>query len=115
MRRIPAERFRRLGRHELRRTARNLRRFVGLAHGARRYQRQGRTDAMSFPARCALGLAVLAQSLAIGAGVAAAGQRYASPTGTMVAPCTSASPCDLATAVQNAADNDEVIVNPGAY
>ena len=70
---------------------------------------------MSFPARCALGLAVLAQSLAIGAGVAAAGQRYASPTGTMVAPCTSASPCDLATAVQNAADNDEVIVNPGAY
>jgi hypothetical protein len=66
-------------------------------------------------ARWALGIVVLALSLAATAGVAAAGQRYASPTGTMAAPCTSASPCDLTTAIQNAANTDEVIVNPGSY
>jgi hypothetical protein len=53
--------------------------------------------------------------LGTSAGAAAAGQRYASPSGTNVAPCTSASPCDLTTAIQNAADTDEVIVNPGSY
>ena len=45
-------------------------------------------------------------------------QRFASPTGTgPAATCPQADPCDLDTAVENAAvvDGDEVIVTPGSY
>lgn len=49
-----------------------------------------------------------------GAGPAAAAVRYASPSGASTA-CTSGSPCSLATAVNNAAAGDEVVVAPGDY
>jgi hypothetical protein len=51
----------------------------------------------------------------VGAVPAEAAQRYASPNGTPVETCTQASPCDLTTAVQGAAANDQVIVTPGTY
>lgn len=49
-------------------------------------------------------------------GEAAAAQRFASPTGSGTA-CTQATPCGLATAVEDPAvnDGDEVIVTPGPY
>jgi hypothetical protein len=42
--------------------------------------------------------------------------RYASPTGTGVSgPCTHAAPCDLPTAIDQAPDGAEVIIEPGTY
>ena len=60
-------------------------------------------------------LLTLAVVLAI-PGAAQAAQRYASPAGSGTA-CTQATPCDLDTAVEDAAvvDGDEVIVTPGSY
>jgi hypothetical protein len=41
-----------------------------------------------------------------------AAQRVASPTGSGVT-CSSASPCAITEAINNAANDDEVIVRPG--
>ena len=61
---------------------------------------------------------ILVSVLAVQAGLAspahAAGQRYASPTGSGSA-CTSAAPCDIATAINQAPSSTEVIVAPGTY
>jgi hypothetical protein len=62
--------------------------------------------------------ALLVSALVAQAGLAsparAAGQRYASPTGTGTA-CTSVAPCSLATAVNNASSSTEVILASGTY
>ncbi len=41
--------------------------------------------------------------------------RFAGPAGTSTNPCTREAPCDFATAVQGAANGDEVVVLPGTY
>jgi len=56
--------------------------------------------------------AVVAACLACAA-PAAAGVRYASPTGT--GSCANGDPCALATAMGNAGGNDEVVLYPGTY
>src|SRR4051812_26276862 len=65
-----------------------------------------------------LGLLTVLGALAAAASTApaasAATQRYASPTGSGTA-CSSASPCSIRQAVEDAAGGDEVIVNPGDY
>ncbi len=66
--------------------------------------------------RTALGVVATAAALALIAAspAGAATTRYASPTGTGVDPtCPSADPCDLKTAITDASDGDEVIVEPG--
>ncbi len=63
-------------------------------------------------------LAALALVLTCAAGQAtalAAAQRFASPSGTIVAPCTQVSPCDLTTAIQGASAGDDVTVTAGSY
>jgi len=45
----------------------------------------------------------------------AASTRYASPTGTPSATCPQSSPCDLVTAIDDAASGDTVIVESGTY
>ena len=52
---------------------------------------------------------------AAGAAPASAAQRYASPSGSALSPCSQLAPCDLKTAVEGAGGADEVIVNPGTY
>jgi hypothetical protein len=46
---------------------------------------------------------------------AGAAVRYASPDGATTAACSVADPCALQTAVNSAADGDEVVVTPGTY
>jgi hypothetical protein len=48
---------------------------------------------------------------------ATAAQRFASPGGSPIAPCTAAIPCSIATAINNAGSNDEVILagDQGSY
>lgn len=41
--------------------------------------------------------------------------RYASPNGSPANPCTSAAPCDLVTAVNNATSGQEVVLASGSY
>ena len=60
-----------------------------------------------------LATAVVA-SLVVAAPPAVASVRYASPSGSPSAACSPA-PCDLQTAVESAADGDEVLINPGTY
>jgi Ca2+-binding RTX toxin-like protein len=63
------------------------------------------------------GLIAAATAIAVLAGAqsAAAVVRYASPAGTNVTTCPQIDPCSLQVAVESAAANDEVIVNPGDY
>src|SRR5215217_3188266 len=78
--------------------------------------RRGWRRLTSRPARLAL-LTILGTVLAaasITASASAAAQRYASPTGTGTA-CSSASPCTIRQAVENASVGDEVIVRPGTF
>jgi hypothetical protein len=42
-------------------------------------------------------------------------ERFASPSGSSLAPCTLAAPCDLATAVNGASSGEEVVLAPGSY
>ncbi len=60
-------------------------------------------------------LAAVVALAAIAPATAAADQRYASPGGTPVDDCTQPDPCDFETAVEGAADGDEVIVEPGVH
>lgn len=46
---------------------------------------------------------------------AEAAVRHAAPDGTTTAACTAAGPCALQTAVNSAADGDEVVIAPGTY
>ena len=46
---------------------------------------------------------------------ASAAVRYASPTGTSNLACGQADPCDIVTAVSDAANGDTVIIEPGTY
>lgn len=65
-----------------------------------------------------IGALVLAAALLLPAGSALAAPRYAEPAGDgPAATCPQSDPCDLDTAVENAAvvDGDEVIVTPGTY
>ena len=79
---------------------------------------RSRTVKSSLVSRIVLGgLALTALQVLTGAAPAtAAAVRWASPTGTGTA-CTQVAPCDLDTAVEDAAvvDGDEVVVTPGAY
>jgi hypothetical protein len=59
-------------------------------------------------------LAAIALIAALTPASAAADQRWAAPGGSGTA-CTHASPCDFEEAVEQAADGDEVVVEPGAY
>jgi hypothetical protein len=59
-------------------------------------------------------LGVLAVQTGLAAPAHAAGQRYASPVGSGTA-CTSAAPCDIATAINLATFGTEVILLPGTY
>jgi hypothetical protein len=52
--------------------------------------------------------------LLLSASAADAAARFASPTGSGSA-CTSASPCDITTAVNMASTNDDVTIEPGTY
>ena len=60
-------------------------------------------------------LAAVVALAAIAPATAAADQRYASPGGAPVDACTQSDPCDFETAVEGAADGDEVIVEPGVH
>jgi hypothetical protein len=42
-------------------------------------------------------------------------ERFASPSGSSLAPCTLAAPCDLATAVNGASNGEEVVLASGSY
>jgi hypothetical protein len=42
-------------------------------------------------------------------------ERFASPSGSALAPCTLAAPCDLATAVNGASSQQEVVLASGSY
>jgi hypothetical protein len=53
--------------------------------------------------------------LAGASGASAATDRYASPTGVSTNPCTQASPCDIATAVNDASTGDDITIEPGTY
>jgi hypothetical protein len=57
---------------------------------------------------------VLAVQTGLAAPAHAAGQRYASPTGSGTA-CTSAAPCSIVTAINQASSGTEVILFPGTY
>jgi hypothetical protein len=59
-------------------------------------------------------LGVLAVQTGLAAPAHAAGQRYASPVGSGTA-CTSAAPCDIVTAINQASAGSEVVVTPGSY
>jgi hypothetical protein len=59
-------------------------------------------------------LAVSVFLLVASAAPAFAAQRFASPSGGGLA-CTSQTPCSIVSAINNAGDNDEVIVEPGTY
>ena len=59
-------------------------------------------------------MVALAAQTGLASPAEAAGQRYASPTGSGTS-CTSAAPCALATAVNGATSSTEVIVTPGTY
>jgi hypothetical protein len=54
-------------------------------------------------------------SLLAAAASASAANRYASPTGTSAEPCSQVSPCDVVTAVNSAAANDDITIEPGTY
>jgi hypothetical protein len=58
---------------------------------------------------------IVVASLLAAAASASAADRYASPTGTSAEPCTQASPCDIVTAVNSAANNDNITIEPGTY
>jgi hypothetical protein len=60
-------------------------------------------------------VALAALTLALTAAAASAADRFAAPTGTSADPCTQASPCDIVTAVNNAANNDDITIEPGTY
>jgi hypothetical protein len=82
---------------------------------------------VTYPKRCRPCLTVLAVAAPLLFAVAAAppalaaGQRFASPTGSSSAPCTAASPCDIVTAINgdgmtnNPSAGDEVVVESGTY
>jgi hypothetical protein len=59
-------------------------------------------------------LAAVAAAAAIAPATAAA-ERYASPGGTPVGACSAGDPCDFETAVEGAADGEEVVVLPGVH
>jgi len=59
-------------------------------------------------------LGVLAVQTGLAAPAHAAGQRYASPTGSGTA-CTSTAPCDILVAINQATSSTEVILLPGTY
>jgi hypothetical protein len=68
--------------------------------------------------KAGIGITLAATVLAwlfVAASPAAAGVRYASPSGTPSLACSSSAPCDLQSAVEMASDGDEVVVNPGSY
>ena len=54
-------------------------------------------------------------ALLLSASAADAAARFASPSGTSADPCTQASPCDIATAVNMAMADDDVTIEPGTY
>ena len=58
---------------------------------------------------------IVLASLLVAASPATASVRYASPSGSPSSPACSPAPCDLQTAVESAADGDEVVVDPGTY
>jgi Bacterial Ig domain len=60
-------------------------------------------------------VALAALTLALTAAAAYASARFASPTGTSADPCTQASPCDIVTAVNSAANNADITIEPGTY
>jgi hypothetical protein len=60
-------------------------------------------------------LAMVAAVAAVAPAAAAADQRHAAPGATGPEPCVQADPCGFQTAVQGAADGDEVIVAPGVH
>jgi Ca2+-binding RTX toxin-like protein len=62
-----------------------------------------------------LALAVVGCALFASPAVASAAQRYATPTPDGMADCSQEHPCSLQTAVESAANGDEVIVNEGTY
>ena len=62
-------------------------------------------------------IGALGAMLIVPATASAAGSRYASPSGTSLAPCTQPSPCDIATAINNASPGDQIylIANQGNF
>ena len=69
----------------------------------------------SSPVRLVRSLLPAVAVLVAGAPAADAAERYASPTGSAVAPCSFAQPCTVETAVNGAAALDEVILAEGTY
>lgn len=59
-------------------------------------------------------LACAALTLALTAATAEASERFASPSGTGSA-CTQAEPCNIVTAINDAAANDDIDIEPGSY
>jgi uncharacterized protein YbjT (DUF2867 family) len=54
-------------------------------------------------------------ALLFSAPVAFAAERFASPSGTSLNPCTLVAPCDIVTAINKASPNDDVTIEPGTY
>ena len=69
----------------------------------------------SNPVRLVRSLLPAVAVLVAAAPAADAAERYASPTGSAVAPCSVIQPCTLDTAVSGASARDEVIVTEGTY
>jgi hypothetical protein len=60
-------------------------------------------------------LAMVVAGFALLPAAASAADRYASPSGTSNLACGQADPCDIVTAVSDAANGDTVIIEPGTY
>jgi hypothetical protein len=60
-------------------------------------------------------VALAALTLALTTAAAYASARFASPTGMSNPTCGQVDPCDIVTAVNNAANNDDVTIEPGTY
>lgn len=65
--------------------------------------------------RVIAGMAALGATLVVGASMASAATRYASPTGSDRSACAAASPCDIAFALSMAVDGDTVELAEGVY
>ncbi|HXQ95395.1 MAG TPA: Ig-like domain-containing protein [Candidatus Acidoferrales bacterium] len=70
---------------------------------------------MTITGRFGLSIAAAGAALALSASAAGATARFASPTGTSVAPCTQVAPCDIVTAIKGSATNDDITIEPGTY
>src|ERR1700678_3625967 len=60
-------------------------------------------------------LATVAAVFALLPAAASAAVRYANPAGTSNLACGQADPCDIVTAISDAANGDTVIIEPGTY